>query len=149
MKMKRKILFTQPWPVEYVTEFDKYIKPLLDRGCEVVLDPIKTSLTEEQTIERMPGLYAHVCGADTHTAKSLEYADQLKIISRIGVGYDSVDVKACTAKGVAVTITPGASAETVSEFAFALILTMTRNVKSFCGLEYGAGLPGHRFLGRH
>lgn len=126
--MKRKILFTQPWPVEYVTEFDKYVKPLFDRGCEIVLDPVKTSLTEKQTIERMPGLYAHVCGADTHTARSLEYADQLKIISRIGVGYDSVDVKACTAKGVAVTITPGASAETVSEFAFALILTMTRNV---------------------
>ena len=124
----KKILFTQPWEVSMVTEFDKYVQPLIDRGCEIILDPVKTSLTEEQTIERMPGLYAHVCGADTHTARSLEYADQLKVISRIGVGYDSVDIAACTKKGVAVTITPGASAETVSEFALAMIMCMTRNV---------------------
>ena len=126
--MKKKVLITQPWSPSIVTNFDTYVSWLEERGLEVIIDPKQTSLTEKDVIERLPGLYAHICGADAITAKALEDADQLKIISRIGVGYDTVDIAAATAKGIAVTITPGAGAETVAEHAFALMLTMTRKI---------------------
>src|SRR5262245_23431673 len=42
------------------------------------------------------------------TAESVSKADDLLVIARFGVGYDSVDVNACTAADVLVTITTGA-----------------------------------------
>ena len=40
------------------------------------------------------------------TAETLAGADRLSIIARFGVGYDNVDVAACTEAGVLLTITP-------------------------------------------
>jgi len=54
-------------------------------------------------------------------------ARRLKIISRRGVGYDNVDVRAAKERGIAVTITP-ANAVTVADMAFALLLTAARRV---------------------
>jgi glyoxylate reductase len=54
-------------------------------------------------------------------------AQKLKIISRHGVGYDSIDVKAAREKGIHVTVTPGNS-ESVAEIAFGLILAVAREI---------------------
>ena len=42
------------------------------------------------------------------TKETLVGADRLTLIARMGVGYDTIDVPACTAAGVALTITPDA-----------------------------------------
>jgi D-3-phosphoglycerate dehydrogenase len=126
--MKKKILITQPWSPSIVTKFETYVGWLKERGFEVIVDPKQNNLTEQEVIQRLPGIYAYICGPDAVTAKALEYADQLKIISRIGVGYDSIDIPTATSKGIAVTTTPGAGAETVAEFAFALMAALTRRV---------------------
>ncbi len=55
-------------------------------------------------------------------------ASSLKVISRSGVGYDSIDVNAATARGVAVCTAPGANANAVADHAFALILALARQV---------------------
>jgi len=54
-------------------------------------------------------------------------AEKLKVISRHGVGYDNVDVKAAAERGIYVTITPALS-ETVADMAFALLLATARMV---------------------
>src|SRR5215510_3803120 len=48
-------------------------------------------------------------------ARSVSRPDELLVMARFGVGYDSVDVKACTAAGVLVTITVGAVDRSVAE----------------------------------
>src|SRR4051812_4736832 len=40
------------------------------------------------------------------SARTLEGAGRLKVVARFGVGYDNVDVAACTRAGVLLTITP-------------------------------------------
>ncbi|MBI3965501.1 MAG: phosphoglycerate dehydrogenase, partial [Chloroflexi bacterium] len=55
-------------------------------------------------------------------------APNLKIIARVGVGYDAVDVEAATRRGIWVTTTPGANSETVADFTFGLILGLTRQI---------------------
>jgi len=55
-------------------------------------------------------------------------AGKLKVLSRFGVGYDHVDLKAATKYGVVVTNTPGANAASVSELAITLMLTLTRDL---------------------
>jgi phosphoglycerate dehydrogenase-like enzyme len=49
------------------------------------------------------------------TAETVSHASELLVIARFGVGYDAVDVKACTAANVLVTITTGAVDRPVAE----------------------------------
>jgi phosphoglycerate dehydrogenase-like enzyme len=50
----------------------------------------------------------------------------LEIISKFGVGYDTIDVKAAAARGVVVTNTPGVLDEEVADCAVALLLNTIR-----------------------
>jgi len=58
----------------------------------------------------------------------LDLAPKLKIVARHGVGYDNVDVEACTKRGVYVTITPNVLSDAVADLAFALIFSLTRKI---------------------
>lgn len=53
---------------------------------------------------------------------------QLKGISQVAVGYDNIDVRAATEKGIYVTNTPGVLTETTADFAFALLMATARRV---------------------
>lgn len=53
----------------------------------------------------------------------------LQVVSRHGVGFESVDVDACTELGVAVCISGDANSQAVSEHAFCLLLACARNVR--------------------
>jgi len=52
----------------------------------------------------------------------------LKVVSNYAVGFDNVDVPACTARGVAVGNTPGVLTETTADLAFALLMAAARRV---------------------
>jgi glyoxylate reductase len=53
---------------------------------------------------------------------------QLKVVSNYGVGYDHIDVPACTRRGVAVGNTPGVLTETTADLAFALLMAAARRI---------------------
>lgn len=53
---------------------------------------------------------------------------KLKVIGRTGVGYDSVDVAAATARGIPVVITPGANNRSVAEHAVAMMFALSKNL---------------------
>ena len=52
----------------------------------------------------------------------------LRVVSNVAVGYDNVDVAACTARGVVVTNTPDVLTETTADFAWALLMATARHV---------------------
>jgi glyoxylate reductase len=58
----------------------------------------------------------------------LRHAPELKVVGNFAVGYDNVDVTACTLRGVIVTHTPGVLTETTADLAFALLLAVARRV---------------------
>jgi glyoxylate reductase len=58
----------------------------------------------------------------------IEAAPNVRIVSNIAVGYDNIDVEACTRRGVLVTNTPGVLTDTTADLAFALILAVARRV---------------------
>jgi phosphoglycerate dehydrogenase-like enzyme len=62
------------------------------------------------------------------TAQTLAGADRLAIIARFGVGYDSVDVDACTRQGVALTITPDGVRRPVAVSAITYILALSHKL---------------------
>jgi phosphoglycerate dehydrogenase-like enzyme len=62
------------------------------------------------------------------TAASLENVSRLSAIGRCGVGYDNVDLDACTAKGIAVYITPAGVIRPVAESIVLLMLALSHNL---------------------
>jgi glyoxylate reductase len=53
---------------------------------------------------------------------------QLRVVSNVAVGYNNIDVAACTARGIRVTNTPGVLTEATADIAMALVLAATRRM---------------------
>src|SRR5712691_7532676 len=70
------------------------------------------------------------------TAESVSKADNLLVIARFGVGYDSVDVKACTEADVLVTITMGAVDRSVAEATIGWLIALSHNLRVKDGLVW-------------
>lgn len=62
------------------------------------------------------------------TAETVEGAQRLSLVARFGVGYDSVDVEACTSAGVALTITPDGIRRPVATAALTLLLASSHKL---------------------
>lgn len=60
--------------------------------------------------------------------KVIAESPRLKVIGRTGVGYDTVDVKEATARGIPVVITPGANNRSVAEHAVAMMFALSKNL---------------------
>ncbi|HYA14314.1 MAG TPA: D-glycerate dehydrogenase [Syntrophales bacterium] len=58
----------------------------------------------------------------------LDRASRLKMIAHFGVGYNNIDIKAATTRGIAVSNTPGVLTDATAELAFALILAVARRL---------------------
>ena len=82
----------------------------------------------EITSDQLTGKHAVLVLTPKVTAASLAGCEDLLVISRFGVGYDSVDVKACTANNVLVTITPGAVDRPVAEATVGWMLALTHRM---------------------
>ena len=68
-----------------------------------------------------------VAGLLPVTADTIAAAPHLKGILKHGVGLDSIDIPAATARGIPVTSTPGANAQAVAEMALGAIFALSRN----------------------
>ena len=62
------------------------------------------------------------------TRASLEGVDRLAIVARYGVGYDTVDVPACTAHGIALTITPEGVRRALATSVITFILALSHRL---------------------
>ena len=69
-----------------------------------------------------------VRGSVPITARLIAAAPSLRVIARSGVGYESIDVGAASARGIPVVITPDAGAQAVAEGAIALMLSLTKRL---------------------
>jgi glyoxylate reductase len=68
-----------------------------------------------------------VCGQRVPEAVLVQ-APVLRAVANVGVGYDNVDVAACTSRRILVTNTSGVLEETTADLAFALLLALARRV---------------------
>jgi D-3-phosphoglycerate dehydrogenase len=95
-------------------------------NCEIVFPPTPTSsMDPAPPLELMREVDAVLAGAEPYT-RQLFGATKLRVVARMGVGYDAVDVPAASDHNVAVTITPGTNDPSVAETAMALILGVAR-----------------------
>src|ERR1700759_1287113 len=76
--------------------------------------------------DAMPGAHAVLVGLEKVDEALLAAAPELRIVSRFGVGYDTVDIPACTRRGVVVGVTNGGNDLSVAEHAMMLLLAVAR-----------------------
>jgi len=75
-----------------------------------------------------PGARALIVGNEPVGDPVLDLLPDLELVANFGVGYDRIDVAACTARGVVVTNTPGVLDTATADLAFALLLAVQRRV---------------------
>jgi phosphoglycerate dehydrogenase-like enzyme len=80
--------------------------------------------------DQLAGLQGMIVLTPRVTAHSLSSADDLLAVGRFGVGYDSVDVAACTAADVVLFIAAGAVDRPVAEATLAWMLALTHHVRA-------------------
>jgi lactate dehydrogenase-like 2-hydroxyacid dehydrogenase len=71
---------------------------------------------------------AFITGFDRIDGALLDACPRLKAVSNLAVGYNNIDLAACTARGVVATNTPDVLNETTADLAFALLLAAARRV---------------------
>ena len=69
-----------------------------------------------------------ITGSEKIDATLLAACPQLKAVCTMAVGYNNIDVAACTARGVVVTNAPGVLTETTADFGFALMMATARRI---------------------
>jgi D-3-phosphoglycerate dehydrogenase len=107
---------------------DPVLAPLLADGHEVsIVDGIAVRL-EAALIDALQGMAASLASIEPYTAAVMAEAPDLRVISRLGVGYDAVDVVEATRRGIVVCTTPGANHHSVADLAVGLILASVRQI---------------------
>ena len=109
-------------------------------GCTLRLAPKVTHRTPADMIALLDGVAAAIVSTDPFDADVLASAGALRVISRIGVGTDSIDLDVATRRGVAVCTTPGANASSTADHAVALMLAALRRIP-----EYDRGIRAARW----
>lgn len=103
----------------------------LFEGRDDVEYRVLDDISEANVLRHVPGTHGIAVRVARITRQIIEAADCLEVVSRHGVGYDSVDVAACTDNGVRLTIAPRANAPSVAEQAMMFLLALSKQVAAF------------------
>jgi len=106
----------------------EFKKTLLAAGFELIYPKLGRQMVESDLRKMLPGIRAALAGSEPYTRSVLNDFPDLKVIARVGVGFDAVDVPAATDQGVVVTITPGTNQDSVAEHTFMLLLSLARQL---------------------
>ena len=115
---KRKVFITEPLPFaeEAVKILEKHVEvEVSDRFYKVVPS------------ERLKGCIAAIVGDSVITEDSLGKADELRLVQRVGAGVNTVDIKACTKRGIYVCNLPGVNAIDVAEYVVGAMISSLRD----------------------
>lgn len=119
--MKPKILVTRE-------VFDETLE-YLAQHCEVESNQQDVPLTATALAQRLADKDGVMCSlTDRIDGALLGATTRLKVVANIAVGYNNIDVPACTARGVMATNTPGVLDDSTADLAWALMLAAARRV---------------------
>jgi phosphoglycerate dehydrogenase-like enzyme len=101
------------------------LRPVSEIECEMMPDTAGVAVAE--VLDRYDAVIALDCRFGAESFRGLK---RLKVIARWGVGYDQIDVKACTGADVILAITSDSVGRTVAEGEIALIFALAKNLRT-------------------
>jgi D-3-phosphoglycerate dehydrogenase len=146
--MKKIMVATEkPFAKAAVESIKKIVE---DAGFEFMLFEKYTS--QEELIKAVAPANALIIRSDIVDKAVIDAAPNLEIVVRAGAGYDNIDLKACTEKGVVAMNTPGQNANAVAELVFGMVIYLIRNnFDGSTGTELRnkkIGIHGYGFIGK-
>lgn len=102
----------------------------LQRNCDRVdINPEDRVLTPQELLQAVKGRDGVLCLlTDRIDAEVFDAAGGAKVFATMAVGYDNIDVPCATRRGIVITNTPGVLTDATSDFAWALLFSITRRV---------------------
>ena len=100
---------------------------LASTGVEYSINPLGRRLKEQELAQMATDAEVIIAGTEPITATVMDAAPNLKLISRVGIGLDNVDLLSARERGIDVSYTPEAPAPAVAELTIGLILSLLRH----------------------
>lgn len=97
-------------------------------SVDYLINPLNRKLTEDELADMVGDFDVIIAGTEEITEKVMDRATNLRFISRVGIGLDSVNLIAAEERGIKVSYTPDAPAPAVAELTVGLMLTLLRLV---------------------
>jgi D-3-phosphoglycerate dehydrogenase / 2-oxoglutarate reductase len=88
-------------------------------------------LSEDDLISAVKNAECVIAGTEIFNQRVLESAPHLKIISRVGVGVDNIDLKYAKKLGIAIVNTPKTPIDAVAEHTIALIFSVMKHIPQY------------------
>ena len=115
------------WP-DFDCDGPEIGRRLTAAGYALRIAPGRSRRARDEMIRLLEGVAGAIVSTDPFDASVLAAAPGLRVIARVGVGTDSIDLEAATRRGVAVCTTPGANTESTADHTIALMLAALRRV---------------------
>jgi lactate dehydrogenase-like 2-hydroxyacid dehydrogenase len=115
-----KVYITRPLPTKAVER--------LAARCDVKMRPEDAPLDPAQLAESCRDIEGLMATGVRVTEDVVAQAPRLRAVANVGVGYDNIDVAACTRRRIPVTNTPDVLTETTADLAFALLMAAPRRL---------------------
>jgi len=104
-------------------------RAILDANCDVEYWRQPERIPREELLLRVKDKQALVCLLTERVNDELLHAaPKLRIAANVAVGFDNINVAACTGRGVVATNTPGVLDETTADFAWTLLMAVARRI---------------------
>src|SRR6059036_71275 len=123
--MRWKVLISAPYAMPVI---NVYRKRLEAENCDIIVAEVNERLEEHELLPIVSHVDGIICGDDRITARVIEAAPRLKVISKWGTGIDSIDVEAAARRDIKVCNTTDAFSEPVADTVLAYILLFARQV---------------------
>ena len=104
-------------------------RQILQKSCEVQYWTKPGRPPREEVLQQVKEKEGLICLLTEKVNEDLlREAPNLRIAANVAVGFDNIDVAACTKRGVAATNTPGVLDETTADFAWTLLMAVARRL---------------------
>ena len=104
------------------------IELLESANIDYLINPLGKKLTEDELAEMITDFDVIIAGTEMITDKVMDRASNLKMISRVGIGLDGLDLIAAKERDIIVSYTPDAPSPAVAELTMGLIFSLLRSI---------------------
>ena len=101
---------------------------IINQGWELEFNPYGRKITSQELKIMLTGVDALIAGTEELNKETLEFANNLKLISRVGIGLDGIDWKEIKRRKIEVAYTPEAPTLSVAELTLGFILDLSRGI---------------------
>jgi len=106
----------------------KPLEILKKTGWKLTFNPLGRRLKSGEVNEMIEGVDGVIAGTEPYDRNTLKNAHRLKVIARVGIGLDGVDLQYCREHQIRVTYTPDPPSDAVAELTVANMLNILRYI---------------------